>query len=80
MEMGAVSVAHAVMAAGTAATATTCVVGRVRRASLTALDEAARSGANLMPRIADCVRNDATVGEIVGTLKNTFGEHRDQGF
>ncbi|MEK6374065.1 MAG: methylmalonyl-CoA mutase family protein [Acidobacteriota bacterium] len=50
------------------------------RAALTALDDAARSGANLMPRIVDCVRGDATVGEIVGTLKNTFGEHRDQGF
>jgi len=50
------------------------------RAALAALDDAARSGANLMPRIVDCVRGDATVGEIVATLKNTFGEHRDQGF
>jgi hypothetical protein len=33
-----------------------------------------------MPRIVDCVRNDCTVGEIVGTLKTTFGEHHDQGF
>jgi methylmalonyl-CoA mutase N-terminal domain/subunit len=49
-------------------------------AALAALDAAARSGANLMPRIVDCVRADATVGEIVATLKNNFGEHRDQGF
>ncbi len=50
------------------------------RDALAALDEAARSEANLMPRIVECVRNDCTVGEIVGTLKATFGEHRDQGF
>jgi methylmalonyl-CoA mutase N-terminal domain/subunit len=49
-------------------------------ASLEALDAAARSAENLMPRIVDCVRNDCTVGEIVATLKKTFGEHRDQGF
>ncbi len=48
--------------------------------ALQQLDEAARSGANLMPRIVDCVRNDCTVGEIVATLKQTFGEHVDQGF
>jgi methylmalonyl-CoA mutase N-terminal domain/subunit len=50
------------------------------RDALTALDEAARSETNLMPRIVDCVRNDCTVGEIVSTLKATFGEHHDQGF
>jgi methylmalonyl-CoA mutase N-terminal domain/subunit len=50
------------------------------RSALAALDEAARSEANLMPRIVDCVRNDCTVGEIVSTLKTTFGEHHDQGF
>jgi methylmalonyl-CoA mutase N-terminal domain/subunit len=48
--------------------------------ALRKLDAAARGGENLMPRIADCVRNDCTVGEIVSTLKETFGEHRDQGF
>ena len=48
--------------------------------SLEALDRAAREGANLMPLIVDCVRSDCTVGEIVGTLKKTFGEHTDQGF
>ena len=49
-------------------------------AALQDLDAAARSGANLMPRIVECVRNDCTIGEIVSTLKQTFGEHVDQGF
>ena len=49
-------------------------------AALGALDIAAKSSENLMPRIVDAVRNDCTVGEIAGTLKKTFGEHREQGF
>ena len=49
-------------------------------AALAALDAAARDGRNLMPLIVDCVRQDCTVGEIVGKLKETFGEHKDQGF
>ena len=48
--------------------------------ALSALDSAARSKQNLMPLIVDAVRNEATVGEIVATLKKTFGEHHDQGF
>jgi methylmalonyl-CoA mutase N-terminal domain/subunit len=48
--------------------------------ALSALDEGARGTANLMPLIVDCVRNECTIGEIVATLKKTFGEHRDQGF
>ncbi len=51
--------------------------GDFRRA-LASLDDAARSGQNLMPRIVDCVRSDCTIGEIVSTLKTTFGEHREQ--
>jgi methylmalonyl-CoA mutase N-terminal domain/subunit len=50
------------------------------RGALAALDAAAREGANLMPPIVDCVRSECTIGEIVNTLKTTFGEHRDQGF
>ncbi len=53
--------------------------GNVRDA-LEALDRAARERKNVMPLIVDCVRNDCTVGEIVSTLKKTFGEHTDQGF
>ncbi|HYC60579.1 MAG TPA: methylmalonyl-CoA mutase family protein [Thermoanaerobaculia bacterium] len=48
--------------------------------ALTALDEAARSSNNLMPFIVDAVRNECTIGEIVSTLKRTFGEHTEQGF
>jgi len=48
--------------------------------ALAALHDGAQGDANLMPLIVDAVRNDCTVGEIVSTLKRTFGEHRDQGF
>ena len=48
--------------------------------ALARLDAAARSTENLIPHIVDAVRNDCTVGEIVATLKQTFGEHHDQGF
>jgi methylmalonyl-CoA mutase N-terminal domain/subunit len=50
------------------------------QAALARLDGAARGTDNLLPFIVDCVRNDCTVGEIVSTLKQTFGEHHDQGF
>lgn len=50
------------------------------RGALHALDESARANTNLMPLIVDAVRNDCTIGEIVGTLKETFGEHTEQGF
>jgi methylmalonyl-CoA mutase, N-terminal domain len=48
--------------------------------ALAALDGAARSSDNLMPFIVDCVRDECTIGEIVGTLKRTFGEFRQQSF
>jgi methylmalonyl-CoA mutase N-terminal domain/subunit len=48
------------------------------QSSLRKLDEAAQSSENLMPRIVDAVRNECTVGEIVTTLKQTFGEYRDR--
>src|SRR5947209_4741259 len=50
------------------------------RGALDWLDAAAREGRNLMPPIVACVRADCTVGEIVATMKKTFGEHADQGF
>jgi methylmalonyl-CoA mutase, N-terminal domain len=50
------------------------------RRALSALDAAARSKQNLMPLIVDAVRNECTIGEIVNTMKTTFGEHTDQGF
>ncbi len=48
--------------------------------ALSALDSSARENRNLMPFIVECVRQDCTVGEIVSKLKETFGEHKDQGF
>ena len=48
--------------------------------ALDALDAAARSDENLMPLIVDAVRNECTIGEIVATLKKTFGEHAEQSF
>jgi methylmalonyl-CoA mutase N-terminal domain/subunit len=48
------------------------------RRALETLDAAARSSENLMPPIVDAVRNECTVGEIVSTLKKTFGEHTEQ--
>jgi len=49
-------------------------------AALTKLDRMARSNENLMPGIVEAVRARCTLGEIVRTLKATFGEHVDQGF
>ncbi len=46
-------------------------------AALAALDQAARSQENLLPRIFACCRSLVTVGEISDTLKTTFGEYRE---
>jgi methylmalonyl-CoA mutase N-terminal domain/subunit len=45
--------------------------------SLSQLQEAARSGANLMPFIVNSVEALATVGEIADTLRQVFGEYRE---
>ncbi|HET9086367.1 MAG TPA: methylmalonyl-CoA mutase family protein [Acidobacteriaceae bacterium] len=47
------------------------------RASLRTLEDAARSGANLMPAILEAVESYATVGEIAGTLRSVFGEYQE---
>ena len=44
--------------------------------TLTALGDAAEGGQNLLPRILDCVRAYATVGEICDTLRSRFGTYR----
>jgi methylmalonyl-CoA mutase, N-terminal domain len=44
-------------------------------ASLTRLEESARGNENLMPVILDAVRAYATLGEICGTLRKTWGEY-----
>ncbi|MHA1148554.1 MAG: acyl-CoA mutase large subunit family protein [Promethearchaeota archaeon] len=41
------------------------------------LIEAAKGTENLMPYIIECVREYASVGEIMGALKSVFGEYRE---
>lgn len=50
--------------------------GRKVNRTLKKLQEAARSGENLMPPILDCVEAYATVGEISDALRAVFGEYR----
>jgi len=56
---------------------------RARRApqpwkeSLRKVEDAARSGENLMPRILAAVEANATVGEISDTLRKVFGEYQE---
>jgi methylmalonyl-CoA mutase, N-terminal domain len=45
-------------------------------AALRALGEAAAGSENLLPRILDCVRAYATIGEICDTLRSRWGTHR----
>jgi len=48
--------------------------------ALKALRTAAVGSDNLIPPILDCVRAYATVGEIIGTLKDVFGEYQEPAF
>jgi methylmalonyl-CoA mutase N-terminal domain/subunit len=45
--------------------------------SLRRIEEAARSGANLMPHILVAVETNATVGEISDTMRKVFGEYKE---
>jgi methylmalonyl-CoA mutase N-terminal domain/subunit len=45
--------------------------------SLKGVEDAARSGANLMPNIITAVEASATVGEISDTLRRMFGEYKE---
>jgi methylmalonyl-CoA mutase N-terminal domain/subunit len=47
------------------------------RDSLTKIQDAARSGENLMPLIINAVESYATVGEISDTLRKVFGEYKE---
>jgi methylmalonyl-CoA mutase N-terminal domain/subunit len=47
------------------------------KASLTKLKEVARGSENMMPRILDCVREYATIGEMCDVLREEFGEYRE---
>jgi methylmalonyl-CoA mutase N-terminal domain/subunit len=46
-------------------------------AALRGVEEAARSGDNLMPRIVGAVEGFATVGEVADVLRGVFGEYRE---
>ncbi len=50
--------------------------GAAVEAALTALEEGARGGANLLELSVDAARAHATVGEISLALENIFGRHR----
>ena len=45
--------------------------------SLKKIEDAARSGANLMPHILAAVEANATVGEISDTMRKVFGEYKE---
>jgi len=47
------------------------------KAALQQVEEAARSGANLMPHILTAVEAYATVGEISDTMRRVFGEYKE---
>ena len=47
------------------------------RASIQQVEDAARSGENLMPRILAAVEAYATVGEISDTMRKVFGEYHE---
>jgi methylmalonyl-CoA mutase N-terminal domain/subunit len=47
------------------------------KAALAGVEEAARSGANVMPRILTAVEANATVGEISDAMRRVFGEYKE---
>ncbi|NYF53691.1 acyl-CoA mutase large subunit family protein [Tunturiibacter gelidoferens] len=49
----------------------------VHAAALGRVEDAARSGENLMPRIVEAVEAMATVGELADALRRVFGEYRE---
>ncbi|MBB5341300.1 acyl-CoA mutase large subunit family protein [Tunturiibacter gelidoferens] len=49
----------------------------VHAATLACVEDAARSGENLMPRIVEAVEAMATVGEVADALRRVFGEYRE---
>lgn len=51
--------------------------GGAWKSALAGVEEAARSGANLMPRIVAAVEACATVGEISDALRRVFGEYKE---
>jgi methylmalonyl-CoA mutase N-terminal domain/subunit len=48
------------------------------RTKLEALTEAAKGTENLMPRILDAVKAEATVGEVCDAMRGVFGEYQER--
>jgi methylmalonyl-CoA mutase N-terminal domain/subunit len=49
----------------------------IHAAALRSVEDAARSGANLVPHILNAVESYATVGEIANVMRTVFGEYRE---
>jgi methylmalonyl-CoA mutase N-terminal domain/subunit len=49
----------------------------VHAVALRGVEDAARCGENLMPRILQAVESYATVGEIANVMRTVFGEYRE---
>ena len=47
------------------------------KSALAGVEDAARSGANVMPRILSAVEASATVGEIADAMRRVFGEYKE---
>ncbi len=47
------------------------------QSALRAVEDTARSGANLMPRILSAVQGGATVGEVSDAMRRVFGEYKE---
>jgi methylmalonyl-CoA mutase, N-terminal domain len=47
------------------------------QAAIKAVEEAARSSENLMPRILAAVEANATVGEISDAMRKVYGEYKE---
>jgi methylmalonyl-CoA mutase N-terminal domain/subunit len=47
------------------------------QAALRAVEDTARTGENLMPRILAAVEANATVGEISDAMRKVYGEYRE---
>ena len=47
------------------------------RRTLGRLRDAAASAENLMPATVDCVRAYATIGEVMGSLREVFGTYQE---
>ena len=51
--------------------------GKAVGASLKSLERAAREKKNVMPRLVDCCKDYATVGEMANVFRAVFGEHKE---